>query len=126
MPDANFKHLNVKVVDGVAVVDFVNSQLMFEAVVIQEIGGELSRLITDHGHTKILLDFTHVQYLSSPMIAQLAKLGRQVQQVKGRLKLCGLGPVLRDTFRIAHLESFFDIQDDAESAIKSFQASGRP
>jgi anti-anti-sigma factor len=124
MADSNFKHLKVKMAGEVAVVDFVDSELLFQAAVIHEIGAELSRLVTDQGYTQILLDFTHVQYLSSMMIAQLAKLERQVEQAKGRLKLCGLGPVLRDTFRIAHLESIFDIRDDLKSAIKSFEAPG--
>jgi anti-sigma B factor antagonist len=119
MSAPSFKHLSVQVKDGVAVVDFVNSSLMFEAAVVEEIADELRRLVTDGGYTKILLDFTHVQYLSSTMIAQLAALERQVKQAKGRLKLCGLGPILRDTMRIGHLERLFDIYDDAQSALKS-------
>jgi anti-sigma B factor antagonist len=119
MSPPDLKHLKVQVVDGVAVVDFVNSQLMFEAVVVEEIGDELKRLVMDCGYTKIVLDFTHVQYLSSTMLAHLAALERQFRQAQGRLKLCGLGPILRDTFRIGNLESLFDIYDDAESAIRS-------
>jgi len=120
MSAPSFKHLNVQVRDGIAVVDFVNSQLMFETTVVEEVGDELKRLVSDGGYTKILLDFTHVQYLSSTMLAHLAALERQVKQGHGRLKLSGLGPVLRDTFRIGHLESLFSIYDDAESAIRSF------
>jgi anti-sigma B factor antagonist len=54
------------------------------------------------------------------MIAQLAALDRQLKQAKGRLKLCGIGPVLRDTFRISHMERLLDIYDDAPSALRSF------
>jgi anti-sigma B factor antagonist len=120
MPVPSTKHLSVTEVDGVAVVDFVNSQLMFEAAVVREIGDELEKLVKDHGLTKLLLDFTHVQYVSSTMIAQLAALDRQVKQAKGRLKLCGIGPVLRDTFRISHMERLLDIHDDVQSALRSF------
>ncbi|HZW34003.1 MAG TPA: STAS domain-containing protein, partial [Isosphaeraceae bacterium] len=116
MAAPEFQHLSVKEVDGVAVVDFINSQLMFAADVVAEIGAELSSLITQRGYSKILLDFSHVQYLSSSMLAQLTKLQREVEQARGRLKICGLGPILQDTFRIGHFEHLFAIYDDCESA----------
>jgi anti-sigma B factor antagonist len=115
-----FKHLSVKDVNGVAVVDFVNSSLMFATEVVEEIGDELNNLLKSHASTKILLDFSHVQYLSSTMLAKLARLEQQVGQVKGHLKLCGLGPVLMDTFRIGHFDRVFSIYDDAESALRAF------
>ena len=67
-------------VGGVAVVDFVDSGLMFEAALIQDLGEELQSLLTDHGYTRILLDFAHVQYLSSTMLGQLAKLAKEVER----------------------------------------------
>ncbi len=115
-----FKHLSVTDVNGVAVVEFVNTQLMYATDVVEEVGDELNSLLKDHANTKILLDFSRVQYLSSSMLAKLAKLEQTVQQAKGHLKLCGLGPILKDTFRIGHFERVFSIYDDKESAIKSF------
>jgi anti-sigma B factor antagonist len=122
MAAPEFQHLSVKEADGIAVVDFVNSQLMFAADVVAEIGDELSSLVATHGHAKILLDFTHVQYVSSSMLAQLAKLQREIDQAKGRLKICGLGPVLLDTFRISHFEQLFAIYENCESAKRAFKA----
>jgi anti-sigma B factor antagonist len=115
-----FKHLSVKDVNGVAVVEFVNTQLMYATEVVEEVGDELNGLLKENAYTKILLDFSKVQYLSSSMLAKLAKLEQTVQQAKGQLKLCGLGPILKDTFRIGHFERVFSIYDDAESALKSF------
>jgi len=115
------KHLKLQDVGGVAVVDFVDSGLMFESSLIQDLGEELQSLLTDHGRTKILLDFTHVQYLSSTMLGQLARLAKEIEKAKGQLKLIGLGPVLRDTFRISHFESLFAIYDDQASALKAFR-----
>jgi anti-sigma B factor antagonist len=122
MAAPEFRHLSVKEADGIAVVDFVNSQLMFAADVVAETGDELSSLVTTHGYTKILLDFTHVQYLSSSMLAQLARLQREVEQAKGRLKICGLGPILQDTFRIGHFEQLFAIYESCEAAKRAFKA----
>ncbi len=115
-----FKHLSVKEINGVAVVDFVNSQLMFATEVVQEIGDELNGLVRDHGFTKVLLDFSNVQYVSSMMLAKLAKLEQEVEKGKVQLKLCRLGPILKDTFRIGHFERLFSVYDDAESALRAF------
>jgi anti-sigma B factor antagonist len=112
--------VTVKDVKGVAVVDLASDPLMYASAIVEEIGDELNSLLRDHGYTKILLDFSHVQYLSSTMLAKLAKLEQQVEQIKGQLKLCGLGPILKDTFRIGHFERVFSVYDDAESALKDF------
>ncbi len=114
------KHLKVKDAGGVTVVDFVDSGLMFEAALITEIGAELQSLVKDRGHKHILLDFDHVQYLSSSMLGQLARFQKEVDKSGGQLKITGLGPVLRDTFRISHFESLFAIYDDQASALKAF------
>jgi anti-sigma B factor antagonist len=119
MSAPDFKHLSVKDVNGVAVVDFVDSQLMYASSVVQEIGDELESLVTGREHPKLVLDFTHVQYLSSSMLAQLAKLQREVEQAKGHLRISGLGPILSDTFRIGHFDRMFAIYDNVESAIRS-------
>jgi anti-sigma B factor antagonist len=119
MAAANFKHISIKETNGIAVVDFVNSQLMYATDVVDEVGAELQSLISDHGHGKIVLDFSNVQYIASMMLAKLASLERQVTIAKGKLKLCGLGPVLMDTFRIGHFERVFDIYDSANAALQS-------
>jgi anti-sigma B factor antagonist len=121
MSASALKYLKLKIVDGVAVVDFIESGLMFETALIQDIGQELQSLVADHGYTRILLDFTHVQYISSAMLGQLVKLAKEVQNAKGQLKLTGLGPILHDTFRISHFESFFAIYDDEAQALKAFR-----
>lgn len=115
------KHLQMKDADGVAVVEFVDSGLMFEASLIQEIGEELHSLLVDHNRKRILLDFRHVQYVSSSMLGQLARLARDVEAARGQLRITGLGPVLKDAFRIGHLESLFAIYDDQPSALKAFR-----
>jgi anti-sigma B factor antagonist len=119
MAATNFKHIRIHENDGVAVVDFVDSQLMFATDVVDEIGEELNSLISDHGYSKVLLDFSSVQYVSSTMLAKLVALERHVEIAKGRLKICGLGPVLMDTFRIGRFERVFSIYDDVKSALSS-------
>jgi anti-sigma B factor antagonist len=120
MSSSAFRHLGVKDVNGVTVVDLAGEPLMYASALVQEVGDELISLFKDHGCRKILLDFTHVQYVSSMMLAKLAHLEQELRHANGQLKLCGLGPVLKDTFRIGHFERVFSVYDDAESAIAQF------
>jgi anti-sigma B factor antagonist len=120
MAAPEFKHIRIRDANGIAVVQFVNSQLMFATDVVDEIGDELESLISDRPFSKIVLDFSDVQYVSSMMLAKLAKLQQHTDAVKRQLRLCGLGPVLQDTFRIGHFERLFSVYDDAESAVQSF------
>ena len=120
MDATGLKHIRIRDAKGIAVVEFVNSQLMFATDVVDEIGDELESLISDHSYPKIVLDFSNVQYVSSMMLAKLAKLQQHTDAVKRQLRLCGLGPVLQDTFRIGHFERLFAVYDDAESAVQSF------
>lgn len=75
----------------------------------------------DQGRNRILLDFTHVRYLSSTMLGRLARLARDVETARGQLKITGLGPVLRDIFKIGHLEPLFEIYDNRADALKAFR-----
>ncbi len=121
MSTTQFKHLYINDVNGVAVVDFVGSELMYATDLVLEIGDELKSVLKDRTCAKILLDFRNVQYLSSTMLAQLLTLDREVKKAGGQLKICGLGPILKDTFRIGHFEPMFSIYDDQESALKGFR-----
>lgn len=120
MAATQLKHLRLRDVDGVAVVSFVGSQLMFATDLVLDIGDELKSVVNDLHHTKVLLEFDAVQYVSSTMLGQLAHLEREIRTAKGQLKICGLGPVLRDTFRIGRFDSLFAIYDDEASALKNF------
>jgi anti-sigma B factor antagonist len=121
MDAMDLKHLRLRDADGVAVVRFVDSGLMYATDLVAEIGAELTSLVKDMGRGMLLLDFDDVQYVSSSMLGQLVRLQRDVESAKGRLKICGLGPVLSDTFRIGRFDRIFDIHADEASALGSFR-----
>jgi len=120
MAATQMKHLRVRDVDGVAVVGFVDSGLLYATELVHEIGDELKALLKEPGRAKLLLDFDAVQYVSSTMLAQLAHFERELRKSGGQLKICGLGPVLRDTFRLARFDSIFAIYDDEASALAHY------
>ena len=50
----------------------------------------------------------------------LVKLHRKIQATKGRLRLCGLRPVILDAFKVSQFDKIFEIFPDEASALKKF------
>jgi len=120
MSSSYFRHLIVNDVGGVAVVHFVDADIVYASTVVEEIGKELRGLLRDQSLTKVLLNFKGVQYLSSSMLGQLVHLQKDADAVRAQLKLVGLGPTLQDIFQIGHFDRIFEICDDEATAISSF------
>jgi anti-sigma B factor antagonist len=100
-----------------AVVRFQDAEILFEEDAVHAVGRELRRLIEDEGHTRLVVNFAGVQYLSTEVLAILAGLQRRVVPVRGNIVLCGLDPLLRDMVRITHLDRVFDICGDEVEAL---------
>ena len=108
--------LDVRVVDGLSVVKFVNSQYLVDQDVIRALSLQLHHLI-EEGHTRMLLNFCGVQCISGGVLGMLAALHGRLERVQARLGLCGLDPLMRQVIRICHLEPVFDIYADQEEAL---------
>ena len=107
--------LRVRIVERTAVVRFEDSEILFEEGAVHAVGRELHRLIEDEGHTRLVVNFAGIRYLSTEVLAILASLQRKVDPVRGSIVLYGLDPLLRDIVRITHLHRVFDIcEEEAE------------
>jgi anti-sigma B factor antagonist len=104
--------LRVQSVHGVAIVEFVNAQNLYEDAVIRELGTQL-RALVEQGNTRLLLNLAGSRSMSSDLLGMLASLQRRLEKANGRLGLCGLDPALRDMIRICRLDRFFEILPDA-------------
>jgi anti-sigma B factor antagonist len=118
MPD--YEYITYKNIDGVAVVNFLETVSMFEADKVQLVGKELIDLVECKRYTKLLLNLTNAHFVSSAMLAHFVKLLRKVQEVKGRLRLCCLRPVIMDAFKVSNFDKIFEIFPDEASALKKF------
>jgi anti-anti-sigma factor len=107
----------VRTVERTAVVRFEDAEILFEEGIVQTVGRELHRLIEDEGHTRLVVDFAGVRYLSSEVLGIMAGLWREIDPVRGSIVLCGLDPLLREMVRITHLDRVFDICGDEAEAL---------
>jgi anti-sigma B factor antagonist len=120
MPLTEYEYIAVKSVEGAAVVTFKESVAMFEGEKVQAVGKELMDLVGNRKEPKILLNLSNAHFISSAMLAHLVKLHRKVQEGRGRLRLCGLRPVILDAFKVSRFDKIFEIFPDETAALKKF------
>ena len=117
---AEYEYIHVRYVDTAAVVCFRESLAMFEGDNVQAVGRELIDLVESRKDPKILLNFSNAHFVSSAMLAHLIKLHRKIQDAKGRIRLCGLRPVILDAFKVSRFDKIFEIFPDEVAALKKF------
>jgi anti-anti-sigma factor len=98
-------------------VRFEDAEILFEERAVHAVRRQLRRLIEEEGHTRLVVNFAGVRYLSCEVLGILAGLQRRLDPVRGRIVLCGLDQLLRDTLRITHLDRVFDICGDEAAAL---------
>jgi anti-sigma B factor antagonist len=107
----------VRVIERTAIVHFLDAEILFEEAVVRAVGDQLECLIAG-GETRLLLNFAGVRYLSCALIGRLAALQKEgIAPARGRIRLCGLDPLLRDVLRITHLDRVFDVYGDEANAL---------
>jgi anti-anti-sigma factor len=95
----------------------MDAEILFDESAVRAVSERLNRLIAEECHTRLLLNFGGVQYLSSAVLGILAGLQRKIDPARGRIQLCGLDPLLRDMLRITHLDGVFDVCGDEAEAL---------
>jgi anti-anti-sigma factor len=94
---------------------------------------EFLTLLTRCRAQNAVVDFRTVAYMSSAGFRPLLSLLREVRRRGGRLVLCGLRPVVEETFAITRLvntggstPSTFEVQPSLAAAIASLDAADEP
>ncbi len=112
--------VTVKEVDGVAVITFLETASMVEGDKVDCLAKELFGVIEAQKYKKILLNLYNAGYLSSAMLAQLVRLHRKMQDVKGKVRLCCLRPPVMEAFKVSQFDRLFEIFPDESAALKKF------
>ena len=113
------RRLEVEDVDGIAVVHFVDKKILDEQN-IQMIGDDLFRLVDELGRRKLLLNFANVEFMSSAALGKLIRLHQRLNQVGGKLILCGISKSILEIFEITKLDKMLKIVKDEQSGLSSF------
>lgn len=95
-----------------------------EETVIQQMSAELLALIDKTTETNVLLDFGHVEFLSSSALGALIKLNKKCKESKIILKLCNIRSDILQVFKITRLDKLLAIYPDADAAYEAFKKTG--
>ena len=111
--------IKVRHTRGVAVVELQPEDILDEDI-IRDVDQSLFELVDRSAPVRMLLNFARVRRLSSDTLGTLIRLGKKINEKNGVLKLCCFGPNLYKMLEITKVDKIFEIYDDQETALNSF------
>jgi anti-sigma B factor antagonist len=106
-------------IDKANVVEFRCSALM-DALVLEEVGAGLNKMVDEEDRRVMILDFAKVEYLSSQAIGIVIALHRKLSALPhSKLFLCGVTPRLMELLRITRLDKVLTIKPTQNEAINA-------
>lgn len=84
---------------------------------------ELNRVFNEwlgKGRHDFIVDMSRLQYISSAGLRCFFEAVTKVNNLKGKLLLCGMQPEVRQVFDVSGFTSFFSIYETMQSALKQF------
>ena len=116
------QRLEIEEIGDVTVVRFRDRKI-HDPVEIDELGRQLYRVLEVRNCSRLVLDFSPVEFLSSAMIGKLISLNRKVRVCKSALRICHLRPEIQSLFHLCNLEDVFEIRADQAAALASFETA---
>jgi anti-sigma B factor antagonist len=107
--------------DDIAIVSFTKDHILSEGDV-KSIEESVLPLVRHGAHTKLLIDFSNVNFLSSAVLGTLIRVLTTMKKYNGRMVLCSINDKVFEIFRITRLNQVFEIYPDFSQAMKSFIA----
>ena len=104
-----YQLLQVANVEGVTVVHFREPRLS-GILELEKLGQELDHLLEHEHCTRLALDFTAVEFLSSQTLGKMVSLNRTLKARHGTLQLRNVPPRVLDVLLTCKMDSIFDIQ----------------
>ena len=105
--------------DGVAVVRFLDRQLMDDRAV-REAADQLMATLPAKEPIRVILDFAGVAMISSAMLGRLVLAQRRADLSGGLLRLCELSPAVRDVLKTTNLDRILKVARDRREAREAF------
>lgn len=121
MSEANDRIVDFTEVEKVTV-GTIRTSSVLSAINVAEFGNEVVAYVEARPGLNLLLNFEHVDYLSSAVLTELLRVNKAIENVGGKLRLCSLSKVILEVFQITNLDTMFTIFDeDLEGALRRFQ-----
>jgi len=109
-----FAHIHVDDAGGVLEVRLRDRHILDEGE-IRTIGEEIDRALAQSDSTRVVMDFSDVEHLSSSALGLLITLNSRLQDAGGGLCLVHIAAPIGEVFRITRLDQVLSIQPDMSS-----------
>lgn len=77
--------------------------------------------ILNGGGRKMLLNFSQIDFVSSPGLVILVSILKKVRKMQGKIMLCNLQSYVKEVFEVTQLTKVFDVYDDELTALDNLQ-----
>ena len=110
---------------GPITVGKIDSVSMLDTMNVTDFGNAVLEYTKDKPALNLLLDFSHVGYMSSAALTELLRVNEAMRSAGGSVRLCGLSKDIRKVFQITNLEKLFVIHegDTVDMALTRFERS---
>jgi anti-sigma B factor antagonist len=102
----------------------IDNASMLDGLTVNDFGKEVVDHVNAHPGSHLLLNFAHVQYLSSAALTELIRIDDACVSGNGSLRVCNVSKDIRKVFQITNFDKLFDIHEEETSeAIRRFGRS---
>jgi len=113
---AALSRIEVNESSGVSVIRFKDEKII-DPESIQQLGLELFSLIEKDQRTKLVLNFSKVDFLSSAALGKLITFEKKAKKAGSELILTNISPEIFQVFAITNLDKLFKIKDSEADAL---------
>lgn len=105
-----------------ATVATITNATMLDATNVVSFGQQAIKYVKENSCINILINFEHIQYMSSAGLTELLRINEVLKPQQGSVHLYGLNKDIHNVFRITNLDSIFVIHttDTINLAIAEF------
>jgi len=105
-----------RVVNGITIIDAISGKVAIN----QEIDKVSGVIIQDGNPPSVIMNLANIQFVSSSFIAGLVALHKRMRNAKGKMVVCEMSPIVRETLHGAKLDKLLNIVDTEQEALDSF------
>jgi anti-sigma B factor antagonist len=80
----------------------------------------VTRLMQEAGRRKFVVNLRHLTFIDSVGIGEIVRSYTHLARHGGMLKLCDVGPRVREVLEVTHLDSIIRMYDAEADALRSF------
>jgi anti-sigma B factor antagonist len=100
--------------------DILKLEGRLDAVSAKEIKSKINELVK-HERKKIVMNLSEINFIDSTGLGGMVSCLRTVSKKGGDIKIAGLQAQVRAIFELTRLHRIFQIFDDTETALRSFE-----